>query len=302
MKYRLVLGMLILTICAVDVLWIRTNVAPPRMYDDSVYLADSVHLFHTAKEQGVLSFLRECATATKKHPPMMKILPIPLYLLFGPGTAQALYAYMLLIPIFCVYLFLLARELTESEQAAAVAVGVAASFPMTYGMSRNVMSEFGMTLAVTACLYHLLRSDAFLIRRHALLAGLFFGWGMLWKISFPIFVIGPMVFLGLRRRRLNPGGMAFFGAAALLVGGPFYILDGRTVIHFARFSAADNAFNEQWSLGPVFSARTVMRYWLNLINDGISAYWFIVLLVLLALYLFRRTPAFPGAVWWFTGS
>src|SRR5258708_39834449 len=109
-EYRVVLGILILAICVVNVLWIRTNVAPPRMYDDSVYLADSVHLLQTAQQRGFLPFLRECAEATKGHPPMIKILPIPLYILLGPGTAQALYSYTLLIPIFCVYLFLIARE------------------------------------------------------------------------------------------------------------------------------------------------------------------------------------------------
>src|SRR6185369_13907662 len=136
-KYRIVLGILILTICVVNVLWIRTNVAPPRMYDDSIYLADSIHLLQTAKQQGFGPFLRECAIPTKDHPPMIKILPIPLYLLFGPGTAQALYAYTLLIPIFCVYLFLLARELSDSEEVALLAVAMTTAFPLMYGMWRN---------------------------------------------------------------------------------------------------------------------------------------------------------------------
>ena len=40
---RAALGILIAAICAINVLWIRISAAPPRMYDDSVYLADSVH-------------------------------------------------------------------------------------------------------------------------------------------------------------------------------------------------------------------------------------------------------------------
>src|SRR5438445_548639 len=183
---RVALVILIVAICAVDVLWIRISAAPPRMYDDSVYLADSVHLLQTAQQRGFLPFLRECAEATKGHPPMIKILPIPLYFVFGPGTSQALYSYTLLIPIFCIYLFLLARELSDSEEIAFLAVAMTTAFPLIYGMWRNVMSEFGVTVAVTACLYHLLRSDGFRIRGHAILAGLFCGWGMLWKISFPV--------------------------------------------------------------------------------------------------------------------
>jgi 4-amino-4-deoxy-L-arabinose transferase-like glycosyltransferase len=272
------------------------------MYDDSVYLADSVHLLHTAQEQGLVPFLHECAIATKNHPPMIKILPIPLYLLFGPGTAQALSAYTLLIPIFCIYLFLLARELSDSEEVALLAVAMTAAFPLMYGMWRNVMSEFGVTVAVTACLYHLLRSDGFRIQGHAIRAGLFFGWGMLWKISFPVFVIGPALYLGVRQLRQHAGGIALFAAAALVVAGPFYVLGGRMVIHFARFSATDNHYNEQWSLGPVFSTGTVTRYWLNLVNDGISAYLFFVLLVLVVIYVIRATPVFRKGVLWFHGT
>jgi 4-amino-4-deoxy-L-arabinose transferase-like glycosyltransferase len=299
---RVALAILIAAICAVNVLWIRTNVAPPRMYDDSIYLADSVHLFQTAQQRGLLPFLRECATATKGHPPMIKILPVPLYFLFGAGTAQALYSYTLLIPVFCVYLFLLARELSDSEEIAFLAVAMTTAFPLMYGMWRNVMSEFGTTVAVTACLYHLLRSDGFRNRRHAVIAGLFFGWGMLWKISFPIFVIGPALFLRMRRLRHHAGGVAWFAAAALLVAGPFYLVGGREVIRFARSSAAGTQYNNQWSLGPVFSLRTAMLYWLNLINDGISAYLFALIVVLVATYVVRRGYLFRKGVGWFLGS
>jgi hypothetical protein len=59
--YRLALGILIVVICAANVLWIRINVAPPRMYDDAVYLTDSVKLFQTIQERGWAPFLRECA-------------------------------------------------------------------------------------------------------------------------------------------------------------------------------------------------------------------------------------------------
>ena len=220
--YRLALGILIVVICAANVLWIRINVAPPRMYDDAVYLTDSVKLFQTIQERGLAPFLRECAEATKGHPPMIKILPVPFYFLFGPGTASALYAYTLLIAIFCIYLFLLARELFHSEEIAIFAVIICTAFPLTYGMWRNVMAEFGTTLAVTACLYHLVRSDGFRIRKHVLLAGLFFGWGMLWKISFPIFLIGPMMYVVICRARNRIGNLGLFGATVLLVAGPFY--------------------------------------------------------------------------------
>ena len=190
---RIALVAFISLTCVVDVLWIHANVAPPRMYDDAVYLADSVNLFATLQNRGFVPFLRECLEATKGHPPMIKILPVASYLLFGPGTASALYAYIPLIVIFCIYLFVLTRTLGQSDEIAFIAVAVTVLFPLTFGLWRNMMAEFGTTVAVIACIYHLLRSDAFRIRNHVLLFGACFGWGLLWKISFPVFVAGPLL-------------------------------------------------------------------------------------------------------------
>jgi hypothetical protein len=102
--------------------------------------------------------------------------------------------------------------------------------------------------------------------------------------------------------RNNALGVALFGAAGLLVAAPFYLIGGRDVIRFARLAAANTAYTNQWSLGPVFSLRTVMRYWLNLINDGVSAYWFAVIAVVFLLYLIRRWYFFPKGIWRFLGT
>jgi 4-amino-4-deoxy-L-arabinose transferase-like glycosyltransferase len=304
--YRIALGVLIVLICACNVLWILTNVAPPRMYDDAIYLTDSVRLVHTLHERGLLPFLRQCASATKGHPPMIKILPVPFYLLFGTGTAQALYAYTALVAIFCVYLSLLARALLHSEEAALFAVVFCTAFPLTYGMWRNIMAEFGTTVAVVACLYHLLRSDGWRVRRHAVLCGLFFGWGMLWKLPFPIFVLGPMAFLATRRRKEEPislSNLAWCAAMALMVAGPFYVLGGRAVIGFARYAARSSAEVDLWSLGPVFSPKTVFRYWLSIVNFGISPYLFAVLALLLVLnWRNLRTGLLDGDILRFLGA
>src|SRR5262245_10254130 len=75
----------ILAMCVGDVVWIRLNAAPPRMFDDSVYLIESVDLYHTLQERGLVAFLNESLTHSRAgHPPMMKILPVPMYLLLGP--------------------------------------------------------------------------------------------------------------------------------------------------------------------------------------------------------------------------
>ena len=297
---RIALVVFVALLCVVDVLWIRANAAPPRMYDDAFYLIDSVNLVGTLQERGLVPFLRECLEATKGHPPMIKILPVPFYLLLGTGTASALYAYIPLIVIFCLYLYSLTKLLFSSEEIAFVAVVVTALCPLTYGLWRNVMAEFGTAVATMACLYHLLRSDGFRIRKHVILSGAFFGWGLLWKISFLVFLTGPFVyvFLASSRSRRVVDNLMLFGATVLLTAGPFYAIGGREVVRFARMAAQSSDYTELWSLGPVLSPKTVMLYWLNVVNFGFSFYLFLLFVLLVAFYVVKPAVRVPGRALW----
>jgi hypothetical protein len=285
---RIGLAAFVVIICAFDVVWIRQNTAPPRMFDDSYYLIESVDLFRTLEDRGLGGFLAETTIHSRRgHPPMMKILPTFMYLFLGPGTNAALYAYTVLIAVFCLYLFLLARELLDSEAKALLAVVITCLFPITYGMWRHVMAEFGIAVAVTGCLYHLLRSQGFRQSGHALAVGFFVGWGLLWKITFPVFVGGAIALVLVRsRHRLSTRGLALALVPVLVVAGPFYARSWLPVVAFTLF--AGTAENQRlWGLGPVLSPLTVGRYWLLVINWGITPYFFGLLLVSWAVRLSR---------------
>lgn len=277
---RVGLAAFVVAMCALDVLWIRQNVAPPRMFDDAYYLIESVDLFHTLKEKGIGAFLAGTTVYSRRgHPPMPKILPTFMYLVLGPGTNEALYAYAALIVVFCVYLFLLARELLDNEGNALLAVVITCLFPITYGMWRHAMAEFGIAVAVTGCLYHLIRSQTFQRSGHALAVGLFVGWGFLWKVTFPVFVGGAIALVLFRsRRELSMRGLAVALVAVLVVAGPFYARSWLPVVAFTLF-AGEPENQRVWGLGPVFSPLTVARYWLSVINWGISPYLFGLLMI-----------------------
>ena len=286
------LAVFILLMCLLDVVWIRQDTAPPRMFDDSVYLTESVDLYNVLREHGVVRFLGASLTpAAGAHPPMIKVLPVPIYLVLGPGTDAALYGYTLLIPVFCVYLFLLGRELTGRDQPALLAVIVTCLFPLTHGMWRNLMVEFGTAVATVGCLYHLVKSSDFRASRHTLLMGAFLGWGLLWKISFPLFVAGPFGLILVRAWRSHEQEGVRFPArnvllallVAVAVAGPFYGHSGIAVLQWLVLHFTPERTNH-WSLGPVFSPRTIVRYWLLVINGAISCFFFGLLCLAGVLY------------------
>jgi hypothetical protein len=299
--------------CLCNVVWIRLNAAPPRSWDDAEYLADSVSTYHALARGDLVAFARAASRPARSvHPPMTKLLPIPMYLVLGPGTRPALYAYTALIPVFCIYVFLLAALVCRRRDTAVLAVVVTCCFPLTFGLWRIVMGEFGMAVATVAAQYHVFRSAE--ARgpglTHAILAGAFIGWGLLWKVSFPVFVAGPISYFLVRTLALSSGParpLAFrrlllMLCVALIVAGPFYFLRGREVWGSVLFNSTPSASLEQFSLGPILSPATVLKYWVALINIGTSTYFFIVVAGLsLRQVLRRRWPA-PIPATWFLAS
>ena len=236
-----------------------------------------------------------------------------MYLLFGVGdTARALRVHGLDSRCSVCTSSCLARGVTKREGAALAAVIVTCLFPLTFGRWRVFMIEFGLGVATVASQYHLFRcaSSPSQCRKHAILAGAYVGWGLLWKVSFPIFVAGPIGYLFFRYFRLR-GDPAFrscaqalplFAIMVSIVAGPFYLYRIGALWEFFIFNSTPNPLLEQFSLGPVFSPVTVLKYWAAVINAGTSAYLFIVFVALGVLQLRRRKFPIPAPERWFIAS
>jgi hypothetical protein len=299
MKFPVGLVVWIFIACFFNLVWIQLNAAPPRMWDDAEYLAESVSTYHALEQRDLSGFVRAASRPARgAHPPMTKLLPIPMYVMFGPGTSSALYSFTVLIPLFCIYLFLLARLVSGNDRTAVLAVVVTCCFPLTYGLWRHVMAEFGLGVAAVAAQYHLFRcaETGRSSVRHGVLAGAFIGWGLLWKISFPVFVAGPLCYVLVRNigawkdpaRRSGIVASSVIAVAALVVAGPFYFLRLRALWGFAVYNSFPSASLEQFSLGPVFSPVTVLKYWAAVVNIGTSGYFFLMFAALATLQLLRR--------------
>ena len=302
----------ILFVCLFNLLWIHLNVAPPRMWDDAEFLADSVSTYHPLEQKDLIGFAREASRPARGvHPPMTKLMPIPMYILFGTGTSSALYSFTALIPLFCVYVFLLARLVSGNDTTAVVAVIVTCCFPLTYGLWRHVMAEFGLGVAAIAAQYHLFRCAETKVGagRHGVLAGAFIGWGLLWKISFPVFVVGPLCYVLIRNIGVLKTPVRCWAkfalpliAAACLVAGPFYFLRYKALWDFATYNSSFSTSLEPYSLGRVLSPVTVLKYWEVVINIGTSAYLFLVFAALTAVQLLRRKWPLSRFGTWVVGS
>lgn len=155
--YWALLGVFTLFLLLVNYSYSLSNRRPPT-YDDAWYLESSLHFYHSLTEGGLWAFLSSYAGSFGNRAPLISVLPLPFYLLFGPGYHAALLVNSLFIVIINIYLFLLVRRLFFPPVALA-AVFFFQTMPLAYGLSRAFMVDYGLTALVIVWVYYLVASE-----------------------------------------------------------------------------------------------------------------------------------------------
>ncbi len=282
LRYRY-LYLLILFFNTSNIIWFWKDAAPP-MWDQSHYLLSSQHLFHTLQDEGFLSFLSAYTTILGNKAPLITVLPLPFYLVFGDSYRVGLCINLVFVVIGSIYLYRVG-ETVSGRGCGLMSVFMLNTFPLLMGMSREFLVEYGLTVSVIAWIYYLLRLDEWNRRRDAYALGIILGLGMLMKFSFFVYVAAPTIFIGAHRiydrRSLREDWKRHCAAIAIIgtmIAGPWYFRNMSRIVHFIHFAGySDLAKN--WSMGDVFSIGTILKYWTHLINYGISFYYFLLLLL-----------------------
>jgi 4-amino-4-deoxy-L-arabinose transferase-like glycosyltransferase len=307
-KHHLILISIILFFVSMDFIWFRMNQVPP-WWDQAQYLRDSLNLYDKLTNEGVRSFYNAFTDTGKTKAPLISVVPIPFYLLFGKTYISALSANLLFI-ILGSYYFYKFGALISTKRDALLGVFILNLFPLILGMSREFLVEYGLMTLVVASLYYFLKSDCFENRKYSLVLGILIGLGMLMKVSFPVYVIAPMLFLCIKKiikLKKLPGVYIANALLALVVGvllaGTWYFKNFAHVINFA-YAAGYGEMAENYRMGNVFELKTILGYWLVIINSGISTYMFLLIICLIAIwiiaFLSKRSPhALQKEHWYF---
>lgn len=306
---RLALGLVILLSVIAQRVWIARNQAPPELLDDADHLWTSLSLYQTLIHQGFAEFIKHFINTASHyyHPPLIPALTAPFYAVFGPSVAAALWINTLFLVLFYVYLFRLVREWAGDGPALA-AVLINALFPMTYGLARLYLLEFGVAALVVVWLYYFYRSQAPANGRYVPALGLLLGAGLLTKATFPIYIVGPIIWELLYQSRTGWHAVWRSSRRILLVSGiggllalPWYWHHADWVWKGAHYISGD--LHQTSQLKSTLSWVALLTFWRSLLTEGTSVYFFVLGLVLLGLWLVlrRRLPVGPfGFVlaWW----
>jgi hypothetical protein len=196
-------------------------------YSDTMFY-DAINLWRSfvAPEQTLFSSF----TAANYHPPLCFLPASLLFLITGPGLT------VLRLTVLMQYLasVWLAHDLGRrmaGDSAGLLSAVLLGTFQLIFGWGRMGYMDMGVTLMVLLALRFLSTCD-FNSYRSGIKLGAAVGLGMLSKIAFPLFAIGPLSWALLTRirsrRQLSVLGAA--AAASVVVCGWWYLLQWRAIM------------------------------------------------------------------------
>lgn len=297
-KNNYILAGIILFFVFVNLIWFKIDEAPP-MWDQSHYLEISEVLYHTLTQEGVIAFIKAFTGVLQTKAPLITVLPIPLYAMFGENYTSALYINVIFVILGSYYFYKLGTLISREKEALG-SVFILNTFPLIFAMSREFLVEYGLMTLVIIWMYYFVKSNYFENEKYNYTLGIVFGLGMLMKITFLLYIFFPTVFVLIKKVTEPKKYQAPFLKnifVVLLVGavvsGTWYFNNLKTIVRFAIMAGyGDMAKN--WSIGDVYSIKTMLKYWFLLVNTGISAYYFVLLVFLLPLTVlfFIRNKSF----------
>jgi hypothetical protein len=291
-NYGIVLAVLISFFVAVNIFWIKRDQAPP-MWDQSHYLGTSEVFYHTLTSEGIISFSQAFERTLRTKAPLISVLPIPFYILGGDNYKSALYVNLFFIIIGSYFLFKLGT-LVYGRGEALVSVFIVNTFPLIFAMSREFLVEYGLMVFVIMWMYYFMKSDAFENKSYAYPLGIVLGLGMLMKISFPLYIVFPTLYMFATKvtalKRVDKSSLiniVITLITGVFISGTWYFENFRYVTKFA-FGSGFGDVAKNYGMGDIFSLKTVLAYWVYIINYGISSYFSFLIIFLVVTKLVTR--------------
>ena len=246
--------------------WIRMDLAPP-MWDEAQYLKESVLLSRALRDQGPATFLAAFSQTMGIKAPLITALPIPAYALLGEGMQSARSINVLFVVLASFALFRLGKVMVGGT-GAALAVLFLNTFPLVAGLSRPLMVEYALMTVVILSIYCLARWQLRGGLSAALALGVLVGFGMLLKVTFPLYVGVPALLVfgeamrDVRSRRAALKALCVVAGVGAAIAALWYGRNWRSVIGFV----AEGGFG---NVARIFT-RSLGEYWRSVADDGLG--------------------------------
>ena len=295
---------LFLLFSVASLLWLRLNKAPPN-WDDAWYLSNSLQLYDSWTDGGLLAFARHFLAALGFKAPLISALPLPFYWIFGRRWHAAYLVNIVAMAVLFAAVWAIGRRL-RNHRTGVIAVYIAGTMPLMYGLSRWYLVEYPLAAAVAAAFWLALVASEAQGWLGPCLFGLVCGAGMLLKADFPVFIAPAAAWLLVRRRADGRGAPSVtpilttsvaIAAPVILLAGPWYILHWRATLQNALSAGFGRSALIQGT-GAILSLPALFKYLAIVMDRGLSLYYVaLVAACALAVAGRRDFPAFRQMAW-----
>lgn len=191
-KHVLILIIFLLCFSTFNLVWLANDQAPART-DEADYMGASLryaYMFSDNPDYGLDDFFE----INGKRPPFHMLVAVPFQL--ATGFSEDAYGASLLVfsCILAFSIFGLGSRFFD-KNAGLLAAILALTFPLVSGVSRTFLADYPTTAMTAFSFWMLVLSEGFTKRRYSILFGMATGLGFLAKLLFPVFIIGPVLFV-----------------------------------------------------------------------------------------------------------
>jgi len=274
--------------------WLVLDRSAPT-WDDAIYLKNSLTLYDTLRERGVGEYARSFLKVMDSKPPLIAALPTPAYFVAGRHPRAAYFVNLLFMLVMFGAIFRIGVQFGNAR-AGLLALYLAGTMPMLYGLSHWYLTDFILTALVTAAIAILCASGKLIPARHAALLGVLFGLGVMLKLTFPLYFAIPALYYAVRVwREGRLKALLAFVIPAALIALPWYALHFRAALQTGidTGSEAPLFFGSMSPYSP-----TVMGPYLVKLAHGGPGLDFAALAVLLLLGWKGLTPSARSGLKW----
>lgn len=232
------------------------------------------------------------------HSPLFTVLMLPLFYIVGPEPEAGLVLNLLVAPVLYFATGEIAWIVFRNWVARLLAIVLVATMPLMVGLFHEALQDFLLVTLCTLSLLLLLKTDLFQRRGVSLGLGLAMGLGTLTKVTFPAFVLGPLLVvlakIAVGARRGDAEGAARpdlrkvawnVAAAALvyvLVIAPWYLPNFDETVDYIESTTGGTLAEGAGPSDPI-AYDALMNFTIGLVNFNVS--WVLVLVGIAALAL-----------------
>lgn len=285
----LICGLLVAFWAVGNIVWLALDDTPP-VWDPAFHIMDAICASEAISQLDVgrLLMLQEDNTF---YPPLWHVVAGILMLLLGKSVDVAIVANLLFTPAIVFGIYYTAKQLFD-RRVGLFAACVGALLPGLWGISRTAYTDFALAAMVTLFVALILVPNALHRRRLCAALGLVFGFGMLTKWTFVVYVAGPFLLMVARyivsviRPTESPGlcrtspknlviCLLLFSLTAGAICLPWYVPNLANMMGYA--SRVDMEFMKQ---DPSRTALRLSKYYLQrLISDQLLLPCFLLAIV-----------------------